>query len=90
MENPWAALVVVGGLGGESSFVGDLQFASNLDSCTGYGREGRHPFINSFCAHYLECVLLDRESGKMETYRSLSQAELQSLIPPVFQPSISS
>ena len=38
----------------------------------------------------LECVLLDRESGKMETYRSLSQAELQSLIPPVFQPSISS
>ena len=38
----------------------------------------------------LECVLLDRESGKMETYRSLSQAELQPLIPPTFQPSISS
>lgn len=34
----------------------------------------------------LECVLLDRESGKMETYRALSQAELQPLIPAVFQP----
>ncbi len=34
----------------------------------------------------LECVLLDRESGKMETYRSLSQSELQPLIPTEFQP----
>jgi hypothetical protein len=34
----------------------------------------------------LECVLLDRESGKMETYRSLSQAELQPLIPQYFEP----
>jgi hypothetical protein len=34
----------------------------------------------------LECVLLDRESGKMETYRTLSQAELQPLLPSVFQP----
>lgn len=34
----------------------------------------------------LECVLLDRESGKMETYRALNQAELQPLIPAVFQP----
>ena len=34
----------------------------------------------------LECVLLDRESGKMETYRTLSPAELQPLIPSVFQP----
>jgi hypothetical protein len=38
----------------------------------------------------LECVLLDRESGKMETYRALTQAEIQPLIPPTFQPSISS
>lgn len=36
----------------------------------------------------LECVLLDRESGKMETYRALSQSELQSFIPTVFQPAI--
>jgi hypothetical protein len=36
----------------------------------------------------LECVLLDRESGKMETYRALTQAEIQPLIPPTFQPSI--
>ncbi|MDH3771056.1 MAG: hypothetical protein OET79_08760, partial [Nitrospirota bacterium] len=34
----------------------------------------------------LECVLLDRESGKMETYRSLSQSELQPLIPQHFEP----
>jgi proteasome alpha subunit len=34
----------------------------------------------------LECVLLDRESGKMETYRALSPAELQTIIPAVFQP----
>jgi proteasome alpha subunit len=34
----------------------------------------------------LECVLLDRESGKMETYRALSQSELQSFIPSAFQP----
>ncbi len=34
----------------------------------------------------LECVLLDRESGKMETYRTLSLAELQPFIPSVFQP----
>lgn len=34
----------------------------------------------------LECVLLDRESGKMETYRALSQAELQPLIPQYFEP----
>ncbi len=34
----------------------------------------------------LECVLLDRESGKMETYRSLSRAELQPNIPSIFQP----
>ena len=33
----------------------------------------------------LECVLLDRESGKMETYRSLSQSELGVLLPPPFQ-----
>jgi proteasome alpha subunit len=36
----------------------------------------------------LECVLLDRENGKMETYRSLSQAELQPLIPQSFVPVI--
>jgi proteasome alpha subunit len=36
----------------------------------------------------LECVLLDRESGKMETYRALSLTELQPIIPPVFQPAI--
>ncbi len=34
----------------------------------------------------LECVLLDRESGKMEAYRALRQSELQSFIPSVFQP----
>ena len=34
----------------------------------------------------LECVLLDRESGKMETYRSLGQADLQPLIPQYFVP----
>ncbi len=34
----------------------------------------------------LECVLLDRESGKMETYRTLSRTELQPFIPSVFQP----
>ncbi|GJL69280.1 MAG: proteasome subunit alpha [Nitrospirales bacterium] len=34
----------------------------------------------------VECVFLDRESGKMETYRVLSQSELQSFIPSVFQP----
>lgn len=34
----------------------------------------------------LECVLLDRQSGKMETYRSLSLADLQPFIPSVFQP----
>jgi proteasome alpha subunit len=34
----------------------------------------------------LECVLLDRGSGKMETYRTLSLAELQPFIPSVFQP----
>jgi proteasome alpha subunit len=34
----------------------------------------------------LECVLLDRESGKMETYRALSPAELQPFIPSIFQP----
>ena len=34
----------------------------------------------------LECVLLDRESGRMETYRTLSQSELRSFIPSVFQP----
>ena len=38
----------------------------------------------------LECVLLDRESGKMETYRALSQAELQPLIPQYFVPTIES
>ena len=38
----------------------------------------------------LECVLLDRESGKMETYRSLSQSELQPLIPQYFAPAIES
>jgi len=32
----------------------------------------------------LECVLLDRESGKMETYRTLTQAELQALLPQEF------
>ncbi len=32
----------------------------------------------------LECVLLDRESGKMETYRTLTQSELQPLIPQYF------
>lgn len=32
----------------------------------------------------LECVLLDRESGKMETYHSLTQSELQPLIPQYF------
>ncbi|GJL58579.1 MAG: proteasome subunit alpha [Nitrospirales bacterium] len=36
----------------------------------------------------LECVLLDRESGKMETYRTLSHSELQPFIPSVFQPAI--
>ena len=36
----------------------------------------------------LECVFLDRESGKMETYRALSQSELQSFIPSVFQSAI--
>ncbi len=35
----------------------------------------------------LECVLLDRESGKMETYRTLAQSELQPLIPQYFEPS---
>ena len=34
----------------------------------------------------LECVLLDRESGKMETYRALTQSELQPLIPQYFEP----
>jgi proteasome alpha subunit len=34
----------------------------------------------------LECVLLDRESRKMETYRTLSQSELQSLLPQYFVP----
>lgn len=34
----------------------------------------------------LECVLLDRESGKMDTYRSLRLAELQSIMPSEFQP----
>ena len=34
----------------------------------------------------LECVLLDRESGKMETYRALGQSDLQSLISPYFEP----
>ncbi len=34
----------------------------------------------------LECVLLDRESGKMETYRALTQLELQPLIPQEFVP----
>lgn len=38
----------------------------------------------------LECVLLDRESGKMETYRALSHTELQPFIPAMYQPSISS
>ena len=33
----------------------------------------------------LECVLLDRESGKMETYRTLTQSELQSLLPQYFE-----
>ena len=33
----------------------------------------------------LECVLLDRESGKMETYRSLGQTELQAMLPSKFQ-----
>ena len=32
----------------------------------------------------LECVLLDRESRKMETYRTLTQSELQRLIPKYF------
>ena len=32
----------------------------------------------------LECVLLDRENGKMETYRTLTQSELQPLIPQYF------
>jgi hypothetical protein len=36
----------------------------------------------------LECVLLDRESGKMETYRALTQAELQPLLPQCFAPMI--
>jgi proteasome alpha subunit len=36
----------------------------------------------------LECVLLDRESGKMETYRSLSQGDLQPLIPQYFIPTL--
>jgi proteasome alpha subunit len=35
----------------------------------------------------LECVLLDRESGKMETYRALSQSELQPFIPQYLEPS---
>jgi hypothetical protein len=35
----------------------------------------------------LECVLLDRESGKMETYRSLTQSEFQPLIPQYFESS---
>lgn len=34
----------------------------------------------------LECVLLDRESGKMDTYRSLNLAELQPFMPSKFQP----
>ncbi len=34
----------------------------------------------------LECVLLDRETGRMETYRTLSQSELQPLIPQEFVP----
>ena len=34
----------------------------------------------------LECVLLDRESGKMETYRTLTQSELQPMIPQEFSP----
>lgn len=38
----------------------------------------------------LECVLLDRESGKMETYRSLSLPELQPLIPQELLPAIES
>ena len=33
----------------------------------------------------LECVLLDRESRKMETYRTLTQSELQRLIPKYFE-----
>ena len=40
----------------------------------------------TFSKETLECVLLDRESGKMETYRSLSQAELQPLIQNYFAP----
>jgi proteasome alpha subunit len=39
----------------------------------------------TFSKETLECVLLDRESGKMDTYRSLSQSELQPLLPPMFQ-----
>ena len=35
----------------------------------------------------LECVLLDRESGKMETYRALTQSELRPLIPKYLEPS---
>jgi len=38
----------------------------------------------------LECVLLDRDSGKMETYRALNHTELQPFIPAMYQPSISS
>ncbi len=34
----------------------------------------------------LECVLLDRESGKMETYRALSLTELKLLLPQYFEP----
>ena len=33
----------------------------------------------------LECVLLDRQSGKMETYRTLPQSELQNLVPQYFE-----
>jgi hypothetical protein len=41
---------------------------------------------NMLSKETLECVLLDRESGKMETYRALSLPELQPFIPSVFQP----
>ncbi len=34
----------------------------------------------------LECVLLDRQSGKMETYRALSQSEIHHLVPQFFEP----
>ncbi len=33
----------------------------------------------------LECVLLDRESGKMETYRVLNQSEVRPLLPQYFE-----